>query len=71
VLAYLRQHGDDAALVVMNMSAAAVDAPLRDTALACAGWRAAVCTDARRAHSSDPHALALRPYEALVMRRGR
>jgi alpha-glucosidase len=67
VLAFLRRAGLDAALVVINMSGEHVDARLDDAALGRGGWHAAVCTDVRSADIVDPSALAVRPFEALVL----
>ena len=60
------QEGSDATPFKV-VSADNVERPLDDPRLGARGWHAAVCTDARPADMMDPHALALRPFEALVL----
>jgi alpha-glucosidase len=69
VLAFARRHGDDEALVAINMSPDAVEARLDGPPLErrARGWRAAACTHARPPDGIDARAVVLRPYEALVL----
>jgi alpha-glucosidase len=68
VLAYLRQIGDDIAVVALNMSPETVNAGVDIDALPRGDWRVALGTHAQGVKDGGADPLVLRPFEALVMR---
>jgi glycosidase len=68
VFAYVREHGDERLVIVLNMAAAPRDAALED--VTASDWQVVLSTHRGSGEPADAGRLQLAPFEASLLTRG-